>query len=179
MRLFIAVEIPHEATARLVGWQEEYLSGDRALRLCPEGQLHITLAFLGQMDERHRDRAAEELQKLEGASAFEAAAAGLIGLPKGRAPRVIAAAIEEPQGLLASLHDRLVAGLVAGKLYKREKRPYFPHVTVARARGRPRINLAEIHPETFKFTAVRVTLYNSILKPSGALHEALKTVQLI
>ncbi len=69
--------------------------------------------------------------------------------------------------------------LVEKKLYQREKRPYFPHVTVARAKGRVRLDPAEIHPEIVKFTAVRVTLYNSILNPAGALHEPLKTVRLI
>lgn len=178
-RLFLAVEIPDDAIRELVRWQQEHLAGDRALRLTPESQLHITLAFLGQMGEKERDQAAAQLEEIEGLSAFDVTATGIVGLPKNRAPRVIAAVIEEPTGRLNEIHDRLAAGLVEKDLYQRGKRPYFPHVTIARARGRTCTDLSQINPEPVKFTAVRVTLYNSILKREGALHEGLKSVQLI
>lgn len=178
-RLFIAVELPAEVTQELVRWQQEYLARDQALRLVPEEQLHITLVFLGQMEERERDQAAAQLDEIAGLSAFEVAATEIVGLPRKRPPRVIAAAMEEPTGLLSGIHDRLAAGLVEKNLYKQEKRPYFPHVTIARAKGRTRLDLEGIHPEPVKFTAVRVTLYNSILKREGALHQGLKSVQLI
>lgn len=178
-RLFFAVELPAAAIGRLIDWQEEYLAADGALRLCPPEQLHITLVFLGQVEETGRERAAAALQELEGVRAFEAVAAGIVGLPVNSRPRVIAATVEEPSGRLGGIHDRLVAGLEQDNLYRREKRPYFPHVTIARARGRTRLDVGAIHPEPVKFTAVRVTLYNSILKQAGAVHEPLKTVQLI
>lgn len=177
-RLFIAVEIPADAILSLVGWQHDHLASDGALRLTPADQLHITLAFLGQKDEKERDLAASRLDRLESLRSFEVTAERLIGLPRGRSPRVIAVECTEPSGRLAALHGELAAGLVTDGLYKPEKRGFLPHVTVARARGRSRLDLSEIHPEPVKFTAVRVTLYNSILKASGALHEALKTVQL-
>lgn len=177
-RLFVAVEIPADAVLSLVGWQQDHLASDHTLRLTPSDQLHITLAFLGQKDEKERDLAAAQLDELESLRSFEMTAERLIGLPHGRSPRVIAVECTEPSGRLVALHGELAAGLVAKGLYKPEKRGFLPHVTVARARGRSQMDLSEIHPEPVKFTAVRVTLYNSILKASGALHEALKTVQL-
>lgn len=178
-RLFFAVDIPEEAVQELVSWQQHYLVSDRALRLTPDRQLHITLAFLGKMNEIQREQAALLLDEIVGVSSFETAATGMVGLPRGRTPRVIAAAMEAPAGTLMEIHDRLAAGLVEKNLYDREKRPYFPHVTIARARGKTHIDLTEIKPDPVKFTAVRVTLYNSILNREGALHRALKTVQLI
>ncbi|MDO8736873.1 MAG: RNA 2',3'-cyclic phosphodiesterase [Thermoleophilia bacterium] len=177
-RLFVAVEIPAEAIRGLVGWQHEYLAKDKALRLTPVEQLHITLAFLGQKDEDELDQTSKLLDELESRRAFEIEAKRLVGMPRGRSPRVIAVECMEPSGRLKAIHDELAAGLAAKGLYKPEKREFFPHVTVARARGRSHIDLTGITPETVKFTAVRVSLYNSILKASGALHEALKTVQL-
>lgn len=176
--MFVAVEIPEDAIRNLVGWQQKYLAADRALKLTPAEQLHITLAFLGQKDEKERELAAGQLDELESLKAFEVEAKRLVGLPKVRRPRVIAVECMEPSGRLAAIHDELAAGLATKGLYKPEKRGFIPHVTVARARGRSRIDLPEIHPEPVKFTAVRVSLYNSILKANGALHEALKTVQL-
>jgi len=177
-RLFIAVDIPDEAVRELTGWQHEYLASDRMLRMTPAAQLHITLAFLGQKNEGERDQAALLLEELTRLQAFDVSCTGLVGLPRGRSPRVIAVACEEPSGRLAAMHDELVASLVAAGLYEKEKRPFFPHVTIARARGGSRFDGAGFSPEPVKFTAVRVTLYNSVLKASGALHEALKTVQL-
>lgn len=167
-----------DATRELVGWQENYLAGHHSLRLTPVEQLHVTLIFIGQAGENERDLAVAQLEELAPPAVFEVTATGIIGLPRGRSPRVIAAECVEPSGRLAAIHKELAAGFVAKGLYKREKRPFLPHVTIARARGRTLLNPEEIHPEPVKFTAVRVTLYNSILKASGALHEALKTVQL-
>lgn len=177
-RLFMAVDIPSEAVKRLLDWQQRYLVSDGALRMTPAEQLHVTLTFLGQMGERELEVAGDQLDRLEDRSSFTMTASRLAGLPSGRTPRVIAAAFDEPVLRISEIHDQLAAALVAKRLYKEEKRPYFPHVTIARARERPHIRPAEITPEPVQFTAVRVTLYNSILKPNGAVHQALKTVQL-
>lgn len=177
-RLFVAVDLPAATVESLGDWQQEYLSRDSSLRLTPAAQLHITLAFIGQAGDHERELAFSQMDELTARTAFTASIAALVGLPRGRNPRVVAARVEEDSGTLAALHDELVAGLVKRGIYKREKRPYFPHVTVARSRGRTAIDLSAIVPEPIKFTAVRVTLYNSVLKPSGALHKALKSVQL-
>ncbi len=177
-RLFIAIELPGDAVRGLVRWQRLHLADDPALRLTPAEQLHVTLAFLGEMDERQQEQAADQLERIEDRSAFEMTATRLAGLPKGRNPRVIAAAFAEPVNRPRQLHDELVAGLVSKRLYRKERRPWFPHVTIARSRGKTRIRPAEIVSEPVKFTAVRVTLYNSILKPSGAEHRPLESVQL-
>ncbi len=180
-RLFIAAEIPPEATRALAGWQKQFLSSEKSLRLVPETHLHITLIFMGQTQEKELLAASGQMAELgrsDPLTSFEVTADGLVGLPKGRNPRVIAASLVEPAGRLKSIHDRLAAGLTQKNIYKREKRRFFPHVTIARARRKTKFNLAEIQPEPVKFTAVRITLYNSILKPSGAIHQALETVQL-
>lgn len=177
-RLFIAIDIPDDAVLELIGWQRDFLSTDRSLKITPREQLHVTLVFLGQMDEGQREQAGDQLDRLEDRSAFDLTANRVVGLPKGRRPRVIAAAFDGPLEGPLQLHDELAAGLIAKRLYGKEKRPYFPHVTIARSRGKTRIVPAEIVPDPVKFTAVRVTLYNSILKPSGAEHRPLKSVQL-
>lgn len=140
--------------------------------------MHITLVFLGQKDEKEREQAAGQLDELESLRAFKVEAKHMVGLPKGKSHRVIAVECMELSGRLVAIHDELARGLAEKGLYRTEKRGFFPHVTVARARGRSRIDLSEIHPEPVEFTAVRVSLYNSIMKEGGASHEALKTVQL-
>ncbi|MFA6002356.1 MAG: RNA 2',3'-cyclic phosphodiesterase [Thermoleophilia bacterium] len=177
-RLFFAVDIPENAVDGLVLWQSELLASERMLRITPAGQLHITLVFLGKMGEKEKDIALEHLGAVNDRSAIEATATGIVGLPRDRSPRVIAARIAEPAGRIAAIYNELAAALEEKELYKREKRPFFPHVTIARTRGRSHLELSEMHPEPVKFTAVRITLYNSILKANGAEHVALKSVQL-
>lgn len=179
-RLFVAVEIPDDAIRKLVGWQQQYLAADNALKLTPAEQLHITLVFLGQKDEKERELAAGQLDELESLRAFKVEAKRMVGLPKGKSHRVIAVECMELSGHLVAIHNELARGLAEKGLYKTVRRGFFPHVTVARVRGRSRsrIDLSEIHPEPVEFTAVRVSLYNSILREGGASHEALKTVQL-
>ncbi|MHB1390352.1 MAG: 2'-5' RNA ligase family protein [Thermoleophilia bacterium] len=80
-RLFIAVELPAVTAGRLTHWQQEFLAADGALRLSPPDQLHVTLVFLGRAGESGRDQAVASLLELEGATAFEATAAGIVGLP--------------------------------------------------------------------------------------------------
>lgn len=178
LRLFVAVDIPPAAVDTLISWQELYLPADPALRMTPPGQLHVTLAFIGSVGDRERDLAFRQMEELERTAGFTATIDALVGLPRGRNPRVIAARVDEPAGKLSALHEELTAGLAAKGIYQRGKRPFCPHVTIARSRRGSRIDLATIAPEPFQFTAVRTTLYNSILKPSGALHKALKSVQL-
>jgi 2'-5' RNA ligase len=177
-RLFLAVEVPAQAISGLLDWQEAYLAADPVLRMTPAEQLHITLAFIGQAGDREKELAFTQLDEMPARDSFAATLTGLAGLPRGRFPRVIAARVEDLSGTLSVIHDDLTAGMVKKRIYKREKRPFFPHITIARARGRTKLDVAAINPEPIQFTAVRVTLYNSILKPSGALHKALKTVQL-
>jgi len=172
------VEIPDEAIHGLMGWQKEYLAEDRSLRLTPPDQLHITLVFLGQKGEKERDLVSTQLDELGQYEKFAVTASRMVGLPHGRTPRVIAAECEEPTGRLKAIHSELEAGLVAKDLHKPGKREFFPHVTIARSRGRTKFDASGIRPEAVKFTAVRVTLYNSVLKASGAVHQSLKSVQL-
>lgn len=178
MRLFIAVDIPSEAVACLTGWQQRFLATEKRLRLTPAEQLHVTLVFLGQMGEERADEVAGILQKAAGFEPFKVSATSMAGLPRGRRPRVVAAALDDPAGTLTAMHELLAAELASRYLFQPEERAFYPHVTLARARGAVRLKPENMTPEPCQFTAVRVSLYNSILKSEGAVHQALETVQL-
>lgn len=178
MRLFIAVDIPGAAVECLAGWQQQYLASDPHLRLTPKEQMHVTLLFLGQAGKEDADAAAAALDVLAGTGSFDVTATALAGLPRGRRPRVVAAELEDPAEALKSAQERLLDELARRGLDRREKRGFHPHVTLARSRGNTRIRPENITPEHCLFTAVRVSLYNSILNQGGAVHTVLKSVQL-
>ena len=67
------------------------------------------------------------------------------------------------------------AALEREGLYRREDRPFWPHLTLARVRKSTRRAPALPSHEApgGAFPAPSVTLYRSILRPEGALYEAL------
>ena len=90
--------------------------------------------------------------------------------------------------MAVELQAELEEKLVAGRLYEPEKRPFWPHVTVARVKpegkGSKRPRRVEKFPgglpKDLLQAAVcrRVTLYRSELKPSGAEYRPLAQVKL-
>jgi RNA 2',3'-cyclic 3'-phosphodiesterase len=87
-----------------------------------------------------------------------------------------------------ALQAGLERELVARRLYEPEKRPFWPHLTVARVkperRGSKRPARIERPPgplpEALRepFGAVRITLYRSTLRPQGAEYAPLAQVAL-
>jgi 2'-5' RNA ligase len=88
---------------------------------------------------------------------------------------------------MVAFHDEgerasaLAAGLFEGLeelgVYTRESRPWLPHVTVLRFRGRPP-RLAPPLPELGQVSPSEVALYHSVLRPSGAQYEIVESVAL-
>jgi 2'-5' RNA ligase len=131
LRLFLALRLPDGALDELAAWQAESLHGD--LRVVPRANLHATLAFLGH-------RPAAELPAIVDALRVAAAAARPIELrlERYRETRSVAMLVyEDVHGTGAALADDLQARLEALGVYRREGRPWLPHVTVARFRRRP------------------------------------------
>ena len=79
---------------------------------------------------------------------------------------------DRAQALAGRLHERLEAG----DLYRRENRPWLPHLTVLRFRERPR--LAPPLPELGEFSPSDAAVYISRLRPGGAQYEVLEEVAL-
>jgi RNA 2',3'-cyclic 3'-phosphodiesterase len=184
VRLFVALDLPEALRDGIVAWGRRALA-DPALRpLAPES-LHVTLAFLGYRPEKQ----VEELSALlEGLSrpAPRVRLGDPVARPSGSRPRLFALPIESPG--LVSLQAELEEALVAERLYEPEKRPYWPHLTVARVRPdgrgskRPRrvskppggLPEALAQPTNCR----RVALYRSELKPQGARYVPLAQVEL-
>lgn len=182
VRLFVALDLPAAVRAGIGAWGERELA-DAALRRSSEESLHVTFAFLG-----HRDEAEVELVAAA-VGACGDAPAPLVELldpvqkpPRGR-PGLFALPAVSPgaEQIQAEVSERLVE---AG-LFKPEKRPFWPHVTVARVRtaGRRPVPVERVPgklPEALHepFFGVRLTLYRSELKPTGARYVPLAQFEL-
>ena len=162
LRLFVALELP-------AGVREALAVDDHAnWRAVPLEALHVTLAFLGSRPPSDVDAIARVLEDEADCPAPRLATAATLLLPRGR-PRVLAVALDDLDGTLAPLQARVSDGLARAGVFTPEKRPFRPHVTIARFRPRallPRIGEATSPP--IVFTADRLTLFQSQLHPKGA-----------
>jgi 2'-5' RNA ligase len=138
--------------------------------------LHVTLVFLGWQDEAAAERIAESaFGSLPPAAAPRLTAGGVLAVPP-RDARLFALALDDEGGRASALQAAVSDVLESGGFYRPEKRPFWPHVTLARVkRGERRVPpLADDPPPPGEpFDAGVVTLYRSTLRPQGALYEPL------
>jgi RNA 2',3'-cyclic 3'-phosphodiesterase len=129
-RLFVALDLPESVRAGIVAWGRRALA-DPALRPVRRESLHITLAFLGWVAEKEIPRLTE-IVAASGGPAPSVELGDPVPRPERGRPRLFALPAESPGtvDLQAGLEQRLVAA----RLYEPEKRPFWPHVTVARVR---------------------------------------------
>jgi 2'-5' RNA ligase len=171
----VALELPSQVIEGAESLAREAFGPVDELRLVRPESLHVTLAFLGYRPEREIERIA--------AIAFDAPAGlfhlvpdAVVPVPKKR-PRLYALGLEDSDGVLGRWQEGLSRRLEAAGMYDPEKRPFWPHVTLARLkRGAraPRLELPRVPAAlAASFTASRVTLFKSTLKPSGAVYEPL------
>jgi 2'-5' RNA ligase len=170
LRLFLALRLPESVLDRLESWQHAQL---RDVRVVARHHLHVTLAFLG-----HRPAAELEpiLAELRGA----AAAAGedlRLSSDRYRETRSVGMLVlEDEDRRTSALAEDVQARLEALGVYRREARPWLPHLTVARFRARPRLRLEP--PDLGTFVPSDAAAYLSRLRPSGAQYEVLDSVPL-
>ena len=169
LRLFLALRLPDDVLDDVERWQHAELTG---VRVVPRQHLHVTLAFLGH-------RPAGELDSILEALRDAAAGAGEIRLAASRyrETRSVGMLVLEDAGG----HAALLAGDVQDRLerlgaYRREGRPWLPHLTVARWRKRSGLRLEP--PPTGTFVPSDAAAYLSRLHPDGARYEVLESVAL-
>ena len=175
-RMFLALDLPEDARDRLADWRDELLDGRRDLRPVRPEALHVTLVFLGWQDESAADRIAEAaFDALPVAPTPRLAATDVRPVPPKRA-RLFALDLDDEGGRATALQAAISDALEAGGWYRPEKRPFWPHITLARVkRGERRVAPPPDHPPppADPFDAGVLTLYRSTLRPQGALYEPL------
>ena len=176
VRTFIAIDLAPEVRERMQSPQAR-LTGCRArLTLVKPPAIHVTLKFLGEVDEKTLARVKEALSKIR-FPPFEVSVGGVMGNPPA-SPRVIWSGVRD-QGGCKKVFD-LVEEALAPLGIPRERRGYTPHATLARVK-RPDPSLipvlAELASEGFGSCPVRcIRLKKSTLTPTGPVYEDLLEV---
>jgi 2'-5' RNA ligase len=169
LRLFLALRLPESVLDALELWGDAWLTAGRRV---PRASLHVTLAFLGS-------RPARELPAIVDALRAAVAVSPLSPLAADRYRETRSVGMVElldSEAATARLAGRLHDRLEALGVYRRERRPWLPHVTVVRFRERPRLQPPV--PELGTFVPSDAAAYLSRLHPSGARYEVLEAVPL-
>ena len=178
-RLFVAVDLSHEVrgdvatAARVLAERIASTPSAGSVRWVRPENLHLTLRFLGHVDEgRAAAVGGVPTEPLETAG-FQANISGAGAFPSGGPPRVVWLAAAEGGMQLAALHSEIEArlqplGFIA------ETRRYTAHLTLGRVKAHGtgggallRRVLATTHVATSRWLVDHVTMYESKLSPKG------------
>ncbi|HEV2288283.1 MAG TPA: RNA 2',3'-cyclic phosphodiesterase [Candidatus Acidoferrales bacterium] len=183
MRLFVALDVPHETRAALdpLVRRFEKICGDaRWVRL--EG-VHITLKFLGEVDDAQGPEIQSALSSVRQDKSVPIVFRDFGYFPNDHHPRVFWAGIESgPE--LAALAAKVGASLEPFG-FPQEKRTFSPHLTLARFKtleGLAKLKeaVASLPSRDFGQTsAVQFHLYQSVLKSSGAVYNKLASYSFV
>ena len=183
IRAFIAIEIDHSALRQIFAAVDELSQRISGIRWTPPTNCHLTLKFLGDIDEKQIEPIGQVLERdLDLFPRFTINAKGLGVFPDAKRPRVLWVGIEgNPLAALAEKVEKALASLG----FAQEQRKFTPHLTIGRWRQFERTDkdltdaLAKWQERDFNGSTVHeVVLFQSILSPSGAQYRRLKAVRL-
>lgn len=188
VRAFVAIDLPDQimsAVGEVVGrLRQANLRGIRPVN--PNG-VHLTVKFLGDVPTDNVSAVVEALSEAVRDTEPFGIEMGAVGVfPNRRSPRTIWAGFEGDLAALAQLH-RHVDAAVARLGFTKERRPFTPHLTLARVRDgtdsdtrRSAIDIADRYWNASGLSVVvnSVSLIRSILSPEGAQYEHLAEMTL-
>ena len=174
IRTFVALEMP-VVVKRQVVFVAHHLSHLGQMRWVRSEGVHLTLKFLGDVEENRVADIVSVVQQV--ASKFQPLAlstAGLGGFPRLERAQVLWLGVEGDLEQLRVLQGR-IAQKLEGLGFERERRQFFAHVTVGRARRKP-VRVTAENVKTWRavnFTIDRVSVMKSTLRPEGAVYTPL------
>ena len=177
-RLFVALDLPADARARLVDWRDGAIAGRGDLRAVAPEALHVTLVFIGHRPEAEVDAIADVVRGA--AAGFDPARLTPLRVAPipPRRPRLFALDLDDAGGRAAAVQAAVSEALAGAGFHEPERRPFWPHITFARVRRGERARPLAAEPPGEPFEAAEVTLYRSRLSPRGARYEPLARVGL-
>lgn len=179
-RAFIAVDV--ESTPRLSDLKRSLGESGASLKLVNLEIIHLTLKFLGDTDEELVGSIVDIMKtSVEGIEPFEMEIRGTGVFPNPNYMKVIWVGLENA-GSLVTTAKTLDSGL--SKLgFKREKRAFHPHITMARVKGPKKKNklqqiLKDYKDEVFGTQKVEcIKLKKSVLSREGPTYSTVEEVK--
>lgn len=172
-RLFTGIAVDADQMPLLVECASVLRVAHPDLRWSDRAGWHMTLQFYGMVDEAREQRLREQLCTVK-SSPVEVAVQGTGIFERAG---VLWAGVKPSAELEGLQRSVVVAGVACG--FAVEDRPYRPHITLARRKGRngpwnPRKNEGmDAEQQLGRFVASEFVLYESVAGPGGARYEIL------
>jgi 2'-5' RNA ligase len=192
MRLFVAIDVGPDVVAAARSLTTKLR--DRARQLSPRARItwadaervHLTVRFIGEVDEQRGDRIQRALVPPIAQSIFTVEVGGLGAFPPGGPLRVIWVGIKSGASSLAAVEQEVSSRLERAGVSP-DRQPYSPHLTLGRVRDAQGLRASallenpagpdgthSLRQTVLGLVEVRmVTLYASYLRREGPEHRAL------
>lgn len=174
LRLFVAAFLPEETKDVLSHYVQSLRGLLRGVRWEPREKFHITLRFLGDVDESCLENISADIgSAVCGSGSIESGFDNFCLFPGSRNPRVLALGLVKTEQF-QSLSDKVQSAVLRNG-FKMEKRKFIPHVTLGRIRGDFEGIRKIPRPDRTEFSITRVGLVQSELGPRGSRYTSLRT----
>lgn len=176
VRAFLAIPFADALQSALGTLQDDLRKQLHGVRWSRKENLHLTLHFFAAVDQENLEKIKASMLSVKRCQRpFRVTVTGLGAFPSLRRARVIWLGTR-PQEPLGQLYRNCRRALQAAGV-KTDSRPYFPHVTIGRARRQP-VDLAVLDTRPVGepvggLPVTRMILYESRLTPEGPHHNPL------
>ena len=171
-RLFLGVPLGEEVRSMLAQHLHEHQIPGRAV---PPDNWHLTVRFLGNLDQVAMERLIASLDEADLGQPFDIALGDLGAFPRPAKASVVWVALASGSERLAELNEIAEEASQAVGLAP-EERPFAPHLTLSRIRPEldVRSALASYRRMPFQWTARDLVLFESRSGRGGAVYQALE-----
>ncbi|MBN1154852.1 RNA 2',3'-cyclic phosphodiesterase [candidate division KSB1 bacterium] len=184
IRTFIAIEIPSSIKKSIAQLQQTLKTNEANVSWVKADNIHITLKFLGDVEENRIERIAAVLEDaVREISRFTITIGGVGGFPNVNRPRVL--------WVSGFGHDQIVEDIVKrienalhSIGFEAEKKKFTIHLTIGRVRDQKnieRITENLLQQKDFKggtFDVAEIVLMKSELNPAGSIYTPLQIIKL-
>lgn len=189
IRTFIGIPFPEEVSESLIRLQERLrggISNERIVKFERKQNFHITLQFLGDTPKSELLEIRNTLENVVAQIPSFTISFAKPDVFGGKKPRVFVVNIDQGTDSLVKIQSELAFQLK--KIgFKPDKRPYHPHVTVARIRRNKRLSPREASllvkqndevTQGIQCEISEVVHFESELTPTGAIYSRIETIEL-
>jgi 2'-5' RNA ligase len=179
-RVFIGVDVGEEIRGNAADLQQSLARGGAAVKWATPESMHVTLLFLGEVDDRELHAICRAVQDVAAAEPpFTLRVSGVGAFPNNRHPKILWAGVAEGGESLRRLYDDLETKMLDLGCYRKEERGYTPHLTLGRVRGES--DAHALAPEIAKrlgwdggrVAVEEVLVYSSVLERDGPVYTVL------
>jgi len=183
LRLFVSVDVEDPKVLSAISSLKALVASTGVpQKLVEDENLHVTLAFIGEVPEAEAEEIKAALRTVEH-RAFKMHLKGLGAFPSEASPRVVWVGVAEGADELRELHKKVLSALRSVGVQPKDPR-FEPHITISRVKGSKGIqSLAKVIAsyrdyEVGWVDVKELRLKQSTLTPRGPIYKTLLSVAL-